>query len=311
MVRAGIAGAPRGIAGRVSEPFLLILPALAAVGYVMAALFLKRALSAGCSQAQANVVANLVPAILFQLLWLGAGPVHWAEMWRPAVATLTFLVGQIFTFRALRDGEVSVATPLLGTKVVFTAIFSATLFAQAVPARWWLGAAASTAGVILVTGATWRSLLPRLREADAMYALGAASAFALTDVLVQHWVRALGLAVFVPTMFGLIGVASLALFLPGAGRNILVLPRPALMPLLVGSVLLGGQALFVATALALHRSATVVNIVYSSRAVWSVVLAWWLARWFEGAESRDAPAVLRRRLAGSLLVFAAVIAVLV
>jgi len=165
--------------------------------------------------------------------------------------------------------------------------------------------------VILVTGATWRSLLPRLREADAMYSLGAAGAFALTDVLVQHWARAMGVAVFVPVMFGLIGVASLALFLPGEGRRIFALPLPALMPLLVGSGLLGGQALAIATALTLHRSATVVNIVYSSRAVWSVVLAWLLARWFGGEESRDAPAVLRRRLLGSLLLFAAVIAVLI
>jgi len=311
MVRAGVACPPRGVALRVSEQALLALPAVAAVGYVLAALFLKRALSAGCSQAQANVVANLVPALLFQGLWFGAGPVHWAEMWRPAVATVTFLVGQVFTFRALRAGEVSVATPLLGTKVVFTAVISATLFAQALPAQWWLGAAASTAGVILVTGATWRSLLPRLREADAMYSLGAAGAFALTDVLVQHWAREMGVAVFVPVMFGLIGVASLALFLPGAGWRVFAVPRPALMPLLVGSGLLGGQALAIATALTLHRSATVVNIVYSSRAVWSVVLAWLLARWFGGEESRDAPAVLRRRLMGSLLVFAAVIVVLV
>jgi drug/metabolite transporter (DMT)-like permease len=294
----------------VSQQALLVLPAVAAIGYVLAALFLKHALSSGCSQRQANIVANLVPALLFQGLWLGAGPVHWAGMWRPGVTTITFLIGQIFTFRALRAGEVSVATPLLGTKVVFTAIFSATLFAQALPPQWWLGAAASTMGVMLVAGATWRALLPRLCEADAMYALGAAAAFGLTDVLVQHWAHTLGVAVFIAVMFGLVGVMSLVLFLPGAGQRILVLPRPAVLPLLVGSLLLGVQALAIATALGLHRSATVVNIVYSSRAVWSVVLAWLLARWFDGGEAHDAPAILRRRLAGSLLLFAAVIVVL-
>jgi drug/metabolite transporter (DMT)-like permease len=292
----------------VSQSALLALPGLSALGYVVAMLFLKRSLTAGCSQAQVNLAANLAPGLLFQFFWLAAGPVDWSRLWMPATTAATFLLGQIFTFRALRAGEVSVATPLLGTKVLLTAVFSAVLFRQALALQWWAGAAASTFGVILVTGAAWGTLRARLLQADALYSLAAAATFALTDVLVGHWAKAFDPAGFVPLMFGLVAAASFFVFPPN--RRTLVAPRGAFGPLVIGSVLLGVQALGMFYALALHESATAVNVVYSSRAMWSVVLAWLLARVLDGAERHDSPVVLRRRLLGSALIFAAVIVVL-
>lgn len=290
---------------------LLVLPAAAALGYVAAVLLLKRALVMGCTEAQVNLAANLVPAVLFQLLWLRGDAVHWGEIWRPMVATVTFLLGQVFTFRALRAGEVSVATPLLGTKVLLTAIWSALLFGQTIELRWWLGAAASTIGIILVTGATLRSLAPRLLQADALCSLGAAASFGLTDVLVQHWAADLGVSAFIMVMFGAVGVASIFIFVPGQGSRIANVPSAAVSSLSGGSTILGIQALAMALALSLHGSATAVNVVYSSRAVWSVVLAWVLARRLGSPETRDTPAAMMRRLAGAVMVFSAVVTVLV
>lgn len=290
---------------------LLVLPAAAALGYVSAILLLKRALLLGCTEAQVNLAANLVPAVLFQLLWLRGDAVHWGEIWRPLLATVTFLFGQVFTFRALRAGEVSVATPLLGTKVLLTAVWSALFFGQAIELRWWLGAAASTAGVVLITGATWRSLAPRLLQVDALCSIGAAASFGLTDVLVQHWAADMGVSAFIMVMFGSVGVASIFIFVPGQGRRIMGVPPAAASSLSGGATLLGIQALAMALALGLHGSATAVNVVYSSRAVWSVVLAWVLARRIGSPESRDTPATMMRRLAGAILVFSAVIAVIV
>ena len=113
---------------------------------------------------------------------------------------------------------------------------------------------------------------------------------------------------FVAVMFGLVAVASFFVFPPG--RRTLVAPAAAWTPLALGSVVLGLQALGMFFALAMHESATVVNVVYSSRALWSVVLAWLLARWLQGEERRDPAAALRRRLLGSALIFAAVVVVL-
>lgn len=288
---------------------LLALPGVSALGYVVAMLFLKRALSAGCTQAQVNLAANLAPGLLFQVFWIGAGPVDWARLWMPAGTAATFLLGQIFTFRALRAGEVSVATPLLGTKVLLTAVFSAVLFGQALAWQWWAGAVASTLGVILVTGAAWGTLRARLLQPDALYSFAAAATFAFTDVLVGRWAKMFGPAAFVPIMFGLVALASLLVFPPG--RRTFSAPAGAFAPLLLGAVVLGVQALGMFFALALHESATAVNVVYSSRAMWSVVLAWLLARALQGAERNDPPEVMRRRLLGSGLIFAAVVVVLI
>jgi drug/metabolite transporter (DMT)-like permease len=290
---------------------LLLLPAGSALGYVLAVLLLKRALSAGCGQGQVNLVANLVPGLLFQLLWLWGGVADWSQLWKPACAAGTFLLGQICTFLALRHGEVSVATPLMGTKVLLTAVFSTLVFGQMLAMQWWLGAVASTFGVILVTGATWRTLAPRLLRPDALFSLGAAASFGFTDVLVQHWSRGFGVPAFVALMFGLVALVSLIVVVPMEGPRMLLPAGKSAVPLLAGSTALGVQALGMALALSLHESATAVNVVYSSRAVWSVVLAWALARFLDGEESHDSRAVLGRRLAGSLLLFAAVVAVLI
>lgn len=291
-----------------SSQTLLVLPACSAVVYVLAALLLKRAITAGCRQPHVNLVVNLVPALLFQLFWLHGAGADWAHAWKPAVCSGFFFLGQVLTFLALRSGEVSVTTPVLGTKVVFTAVFAAVLLGQAIPAQWWLGALACSLGVMLVTGATLRSLLPRLARRDALFSLGAASTFALTDVLVQHWTRDLGVPAFVAIMFGLSGLLSLVVFAPGVLRPI---PHAAVVPLLAGAVLLTAQMLSLAIALGLHESATAVNIVYGSRAVWSVGLAWALAGWMKAGEERDSRAVLSRRLAGAFLIFGAVLAVLI
>ena len=293
---------------RVSQQALLVLPAMSALLYVLAALFIKKAITAGCGQGQVNLLVNLLPALVFQLFWLLSGPVDWAQAWRPALAACTFLLGQIFTFLALRSGEVSVTTPVLGTKVVFTAMFSAIVFAQALELRWWLGALACSLGVMLVTGATWRTLAPRLMRRDAVFALGASAAFGMTDVLVQHWTHFLGVPAFVALMFGFTGIMAAAAFLPRLRGGFGV---AGLEPLGLGAILYSLQILGMAVALGLHRSATAVNIVYGSRAVWSVALAWMLARFLQAEEARDPREVMVRRLAGSLLIFGAVLAVLV
>jgi hypothetical protein len=161
---------------------------------------------------------------------------------------------------------------------------------------------------MLVTGATWRTLAPRLLRPDALFAIGAAAAFGLTDVLVQHWTPALGVPAFVALMFGVTGILALAVFLPGFRGRI---PGEGLKPLGLGAILYSIQILGMAVALGLHESATAVNVVYGSRAVWSVVLAWMLARFLRMEEARDSREIMVRRLAGSLLVFGAVLAVLI
>jgi EamA-like transporter family len=58
---------------------------------------------------------------------------------------------------ALRQGDVSVATPLLGAKVIFVAFITSFLFGDPVGVKWWVAAAICTCGIFLVTGAQPRT----------------------------------------------------------------------------------------------------------------------------------------------------------
>lgn len=283
----------------------LALPAGAAFFYVVSALFIKRAISAGTSQSAVNFGVNVLAALVFQPMWLLATAVDWSFWWMPLVAACTFSIGQIFTFLALQHGQVSLATPLLGVKVILTAVAAAVLFGESLSLRWWLAAAAGTLGVIFVTGASIRGLLPRLLRPDALAAIISAAAFAVTDVLVQQWAPEFGVAAFVAVMFGGVGLLSTIVFTVKDGMRVFYIPGPARVPLVLGGGILGAQALAMAVALAMYGNATAVNIVYASRSIWSVVLAWVLASSLRDAESLHESGALPGRLIGSLLLIAA------
>ncbi len=126
--------------------------------YTIAALCTKRALSGGATVWQVNFAANMAMAVLYLPFWLGVDfPRLLAQGYKPILAAITFFIGQLFTFAALRKGDVSVATPLLGAKVIFVALLTSVLFGEAVGIKWWLAALICTVGIFLVTGSQRRT----------------------------------------------------------------------------------------------------------------------------------------------------------
>jgi drug/metabolite transporter (DMT)-like permease len=291
------------------------LPAVlgSAFVYTIAALCTKRALSRGATVWQVNFAANMSMAVLYLPFWAGVDfPRLLAQSYKPILAAATFFIGQLFTFAALRKGDVSVATPLLGAKVIFVAFLTSVLFGQAVGITWWLAALLSTAGIFLVTGSQRRTEgWTRHSGTTATYSLIAAIAYALTDTLLQHWSPEVGVVNFVAVMFSVTGLLTCALYLPAVGlRRLVVSPAGARQALLLGALLLSLQNLVVTLAIRFSGDATAVNIVYSSRCVLSVVMAWATARWLGSREATLPRIVLLLRLAGALLLAAAILMVL-
>src|SRR3954467_9282757 len=100
----------------------LIAPLVSAFLYSFAALALKRAAANGVGPWRVNFIANWTAVIAFTPLWLlGGAPFTWGHLLHAVLAGTCFFVGQIFTFLALTRGDVSVATPVLGTKVIVVA----------------------------------------------------------------------------------------------------------------------------------------------------------------------------------------------
>ena len=74
---------------------------------------------------------------------------------------------------------------------------------------------------------------------------------------------------------------------------------------------MGAQAIAMVCGIALFGRATEINVVYSSRGLWSVLAVWWIGHWFQNQEQQLGRAILQRRLFGALLLMAAIVLVLV
>ena len=259
-----------------------------------------------------NFAANMAMAVLYLPFWLGVDfPRLLAQGYKPIVAAITFFIGQLFTFAALKKGDVSVATPL-GAKVIFVAFLTSVLFGEAVGIKWWLAALICTLGIFLVTGSQRRTEgWTRHSGTTAAYSLIAALAYALTDTVLQHWSPEVGVINFVAVMFSFTGILTCALYVPAVGlRRLVFTSTNARRALLLGTLLLALQNLVVTLAIRFSGDATAVNIVYSSRCVLSVVMAWATARWLGSREATLPRTTLLLRLAGALLLAAAILMVL-
>src|SRR5688572_3876326 len=131
-------------------PLHLLFPLASSVLYVAAALSLKRAAQGGAGVWRATFVMNLVAAACFAVLLLDpsakAGPGPWL-LWQPAAIAGLFCGGQAFTMLALGRGDVSVATPVVGTKVIFVAFFATLLVGDRLLVDYWVSAAMSVLGI--------------------------------------------------------------------------------------------------------------------------------------------------------------------
>ncbi len=290
----------------------LVIPLACAFLYVVAALMLKRASSLGVGAWRIGFLANWVMFLSYLPWWLAqpGGSGHaWMDYWQPAVSGLLFLGGQMFIFLALHRGDVSVTTPVMGTKVLMVALLSQLLRAGDVPWQWWTGAALSTAAVALLHFGEphgQRSLVGRTVVLAGLSALS----FSLSDVLLQKWVVAWGSGHYLPPMLMFTALYTFA-FVPFFRAPLWELDRRAWSWTAGGALLLAVNNVGIALSIAVWRTATSVNILYSLRGLISVVLVWAIGHWFSNEEHRLTPRVFRFRLVGAALMLAAIVLVLV
>ena len=286
-----------------------VVPLISAFLYGFAAIFLKRATGSGAGPWRVAFVANWMQALIFAPLWMQpAAPFTWLHLFHAALAGAAFFIGQVFTFLALSRGDVSVATPVLGTKVIFVALFTVALVGAPIPLKWWGAAAITAVATAMMGGGT-------VRRGDGtfarslIYGFSAAAGFSLTDVFAQKWAPAWGFAHFAPAMFLTVGLLSWTL-VPCFRESLFAMPAQTWQWLLPGAVLLSFQALGIAFSIMTFGEATRVNILYASRGVWAVVFIWAIGHWFGNEERSHGHTVMARRLAGSILLLFAIFLVL-
>lgn len=287
---------------------LIVFPLLAAFVFTISVLLLKRASALGAGLWRSAFVSNISGAIIFSaLLALGGPPVRWDMLWQPFCIALCLFAGLLGQFLALEKGDVSVAVPVLGLKVVGVALLAPLLTSDHTDARLWVAVVLSSLGI---------AVLNRKQDGRRPHNVGitllaagfAAGSFALFDVLVQKWGPAWGVGRLLPIVFAMNGLLSFSL-IPKFREPLSALPRQTWKWLLAGSCLLAVQSIFFIGTLAVWGKAARTNVIYSSRGLLSVVLVWLVGHWFSNLEQGLGRRTLAWRLAGAALMLAAIVLV--
>ena len=246
-------------------PMTFLFPAIAACLYAFGSLGLKTAMQRGAASRRVMKVSNLAMA-LWSLPIFFFGEIRWdLQAWFIAVlAGGALFTGRFFAIKALEHGDLSVVVPLLGMKTVLVALLSKIFFPFELSNILILCAALASGGIYLLQKGP-ESMREGNRKAMG-FAMGASLLFAITDISMQGSREALGSGVLVPTLFLTVGV-----LVPLLGRTSAP-PRESNKPLLAGSAVIGFQTTLMIVVISLVGQATLINVVYASRALWSVVV---------------------------------------
>ena len=221
-------------------------------------------------------------------------------IWQPAIVGGLFVAGQTFVVLAVMYGDVSIAAPVMGVKVLIVPAASRFFFDEELSMRVWIAAAIAVAGIVFVQTRDTSVRHSRI-VASVSFALLAACAMTLFDLLIQQWAPVWGAGYFLPIAISCAAFFSLA-FLPLADRPA-DLWRLGVMPSLAAGVfLMAAQALGMTITLGLFGDATRVNIVYSLRGLWGVLFTWILVHQVKASGSGPNHRTMVMRLIGAILI---------
>jgi drug/metabolite transporter (DMT)-like permease len=286
--------------------FHYINPLICAFIFALASLFMKRGLTEGAGTTRTVFVTNACFFLaLLPLWWIFPTEVTPALLWAPAAAGVVAFLGGVFQMMALKIGDVSVATPLLGGKVLFVALISTLILGNVLPFSWWIGAVLAGTGVFFlgqVPGATKST--NRLGLTILLSVFSVAS-FAMMDILIAGWGKQFGFQRFVVLQQVVTILLSLAL-IPLFKDSLWKMSRRCWPWLVGGSLLIVLQFYILNWTISTYKDPIAINIFYSSRGIWSVFLVVTVGPFLGNNERGHGWPILWRRSLGATLLFAAI-----
>jgi drug/metabolite transporter (DMT)-like permease len=277
---------------------------LAALGYAIAATFSKRALSAGAGVLRLSFIMNCLFVFVFSSLLLGhEGRIPW-ELWRyPVITGVLFFFGQVFTFTAIRFGDVSLQTPVMGTKAVFAVLIAVFLGTEVVSWPMAVAAMVSMLGIALL-GFSGDGV-ERVGRTLCL-ALLSSFFFAGSDTMVGYYASDFGVPMYLFLMVLVNGLLSFCL-IPFFREPIRQMPKSAWPWILAASFVMGGQALLLAYTLGSFQHVAALNVIYTTRGLWSVLLGALALRFLKQSTGPAAPRrIFILRMSGALLMCLAI-----
>lgn len=295
-------------------PFYLLFPLGSAMIYALSTLFLKRGLKEGARLRQAVHITNIAVGIVVCPLYLfQKDPVAWNLIWQPIGMSLVFYAAGWMTVWAMRHGDVSLVTPVMGTKVVFVALGSAFLLGEELPLLLVVAVGLTAAGIFVLG-------IPDIAKSNAKFgpatllAMLSVAMFAACDLMVKEWAIPFGKHAFIAVASN--GVAIISMLDIALSR----LPGRETYPpttqktrfwIWGSAVLIALQAMVIGVVLATTGDATGVNVVYASRGLWAILLVWAVGHHFANRERHEAGKFYIWRVVGaSMLTIAVILAVI-
>ena len=220
------------------------------------------------------------------------------------ISTFFLVTAQWVTILAVRAGDVSVQTPLMGSKLVMVAILASALGVDQLKWLGWFGVVIAAPAIFIITGgnlSAWKR-----SRLTVVLALSACAMFAVSDVVSAAKAAEFGVVSFV-LLQGLLH-APFGVGLAPRGWKLSCNASPVGWRYAIGGgLVLGLQSLCMGWALCRYANATEANMIYSTRGLWGVIAVIAVGHWFGNLEARDvAPKVMRARIAGAVLLLIAV-----
>ncbi|WP_269523339.1 hypothetical protein [Coraliomargarita parva] len=271
---------------------------IAALGYAIAAILSKRALAEGAGVMRVAFVANLLFVAVFGCYLLG----DWSgfslkQIHLPMICGGLFFLGQLFTFASIRVGDVSVQTPIMGTKVMFVVLIGLALGTEAPSSKLMLVASAVMVAVAML------GFSDKLLSGNALaicLSLLSACFFGGYDVMVGNFSLEYGVGSFLFIAVAVNAILSLAL-IPFFNQPLKKLTPVAWKWAILAGLGMALQALIFNYALANYQQVATMNIAYSTRGLWSVLLATPAAYLLAGAREKITPRTRGLRFGGAAL----------
>ncbi len=283
-------------------PLLLALGA--GVLYGISALLCKRALETGAGTFRSLAYSNWIITLVFlPYPYLSEQPFNENTLRDGSLIGLLFFASQTACFLALRRGEASVTTPILGSKSLFVAVFIVLLeFKETLPTQtWWAAGLAGVAVALL----GWPAKEHRPSLVSLGLAILTAAGFGLTDALVPELAKTSDPFNLLFVMVAVVGLCSFALIPFSKGRFI-EWRGEADKWLLLGSAPMALQAVCMSIAIGFFDIPTEANVFYATRGLWSILFAAWLGSRIGVAEGTLPKEVYFRRSLGATLLLAGI-----
>lgn len=285
------------------------LSLLSGIVYAIGGLGIKAGMRNGAGPIRSIFMTNVMYALWFMpfLFFSDEFPPQLIEIWKPLLTGLFLFAGQVLVVITIRVGDVTIQAPLMGMKIILVAFLTVLFGLQDLNSCIWSAAALSSFAIFVLGASGFRNRRKILLT--AIFAFFACLTFAIADILIQMWAPEYNRYNFAAIMNMCLPIYGLLLIPFFRERPLDITPK-AIKWLLFGSCLLGLQSVLFVLPIAFRGEATIVNILYSSRGLWSIVLVWLIGYKFDIIESNLKARIIMQRFLGALLLMMSIYIIL-